>query len=301
MHAGVVQRELVGGNLVRLHVRGIGMAMTAGLRHVRRIDAGARIVGRKDVVNAVAIHADGDFVIALRKPLAMNAGEILRILVGAQRRIEPSHVSSVRVTPCAEARNLGTRRSVLEPLRRTHGHGHVVRGGIAPMAGNAGNALLRVNALRKLLKIDVKRGVELGMAIEARIFGLRRKRRNEEQGQRGAEQNGEPKWRTRRPAFSGIIPVRYGFTHRSHPVPPLTCVHAKPTTIHPARYAYSVIPTKYARAKTPTPVIQRFPRPCLSLSKKGRQVQITAARPKPSTPIRSPAKGPTFAGKKRSV
>ena len=123
-------------------------------------------------MNAVAIDANGDLVIALREQLAMHAGEILRVLVGAQRGIKAANIGGIGVAPRTESRDLFAVRVAFESRLRAHGLAHVVGSGVAAVTIGACDSLLRVNAPRVFRGIYVKRRVQLGMTIEAAILRL---------------------------------------------------------------------------------------------------------------------------------
>ena len=101
---GVVVGELIGGDAVGLHVSGIGVAARAGLGHVDGVDGGTRIAGRTDVMDAVAVDADGDLVVTSREALAVDAGVVLVQLVGAQARIVGAHQGRIGVAGTAQLR-----------------------------------------------------------------------------------------------------------------------------------------------------------------------------------------------------
>ena len=60
------------------------MAAGAGLSNVQRVDFRTRIARWPQIVNTVAIGADGDFIITFRAQLAVHAGQVLGKLIGAQ-------------------------------------------------------------------------------------------------------------------------------------------------------------------------------------------------------------------------
>ena len=70
--------ELIGGNGVSLHIVRISMATSTSGRHIDRIDRITWIAGRSQVVDTVAIGADGNLGIASRPALTMHAGVVLR-------------------------------------------------------------------------------------------------------------------------------------------------------------------------------------------------------------------------------
>src|SRR5205823_11568838 len=85
VNALAISGELVGRDLVRLHVGLVGMTAGAGLGDVRGVDTGTGVAGRTQVVHTMAIDADGNLGVALSQEFAMNAGLILAELIGAQR------------------------------------------------------------------------------------------------------------------------------------------------------------------------------------------------------------------------
>src|SRR6476659_11506659 len=60
VNALVVFRELVGGDLVFLHPRLVGVATSASSWNVDRIHRGALVAGWPNIVHGMAVHTDGD-------------------------------------------------------------------------------------------------------------------------------------------------------------------------------------------------------------------------------------------------
>src|SRR5579884_857909 len=101
----------------------------------------------------------------------MNTGAVLRELVGPQRWVVLPHVRGVAVTFAADFRNLLASDFALESCLGTHGV--IGAGRIAAMTTGAGDAFLRMNAGGETVGIDVKRGVQRGVAVDAGIGCLR--------------------------------------------------------------------------------------------------------------------------------
>src|SRR5690349_12680124 len=149
VNAGLILGKLIGGNPIRFHVVRIGVAARAGLGDVQRIHGGLNIADGAEVVDAVAIDADGDFGVALRQKLAVHAGDVLAELIGAQRWVVFAHERGVGMAASAERGNLAARDLSAEARGLAHGV-HVGFRGIAAVATGAGQAFLSVNIVRKL-------------------------------------------------------------------------------------------------------------------------------------------------------
>ena len=124
VHAIGVQRELVRGNVVALHVRGVRVALRAGAGDVGWINRRARVGNGQDIVNAVAIHARGHLRIALFQPFAVDAGQVFAVLVRADAGIITAHVTGIRMAASAEIRDLrflGNTAESLGGAHRVHG------------------------------------------------------------------------------------------------------------------------------------------------------------------------------------
>ena len=75
--ARAVLCELIRGNGVSLHVVRVGMAASARVRHVERINRRARIARRSYVVHTMTIRAHRNLGITSRKALAVHTGVVL--------------------------------------------------------------------------------------------------------------------------------------------------------------------------------------------------------------------------------
>lgn len=95
VHASIVVRELIRRNAVGFHIGGVGMAPSAGLRDVKRVDFGARIARGAQVVHSVAINTNSDLRISFGKQFPMHAGLVLAELIRSQPRIVLSHEVSI--------------------------------------------------------------------------------------------------------------------------------------------------------------------------------------------------------------
>src|SRR5690242_4046938 len=105
VNALVIVRKLGGGNFIFLHALLISVAAGAGSGDVDRIQRGARIAGRADIVDAVAVNADGSLGVAGGQPFPVNAGVMLAELVSPQAGIVFAHGSRVRMAASAKLRN----------------------------------------------------------------------------------------------------------------------------------------------------------------------------------------------------
>ena len=176
MNALLIKLILVRRDLITLHVISVGMAACTRFRYMRRVNRGTRIRGRKDVVHAMAVNADGHFGISLLQLLAVHAGEVLALLISPKARVELSHVIRIGVATTAKGRNLRLGWSAPKALGRTHRvHGIIVA--VPAMTIRATETGLVVNITGKQLRgLAVLTG-KLRMAGHARVF-CRRTRRN---------------------------------------------------------------------------------------------------------------------------
>src|SRR3954465_3260063 len=83
MDAGAVLFKLVGRYLVGGHSLCVGMAPRARLGHAQRMDRRLAVLHRANVVDAVAIDAGGNVVVAARQAFPMDAGLVQLELVYA--------------------------------------------------------------------------------------------------------------------------------------------------------------------------------------------------------------------------
>ena len=84
MNAGAIFCELIRGNGISLHVRGVRVAPGTGLRDVERMNSRAGVAGGAQSMNTMAIDAHCHLGVALGKKFAVHAGLVLAELVGAQ-------------------------------------------------------------------------------------------------------------------------------------------------------------------------------------------------------------------------
>jgi len=84
VNAGGVTSELIGGDVVGLHVVSNGVTTFAGFGDVQRMDARQRIRRRPDGVRGMTVRTDGYTRITMRKLDAMRARAIELELIGAQ-------------------------------------------------------------------------------------------------------------------------------------------------------------------------------------------------------------------------
>ncbi len=172
VHAGTVRGELVRRNRIRLHVGSVGMASRARLRDVQRMHLGARVAGRADVMHAVTIRADGDFVIALGAELPMHAGLIQAVLIGAQRRIVLAHERAISMAMRAERGHILAADVSAEASGFAHG-GIIRFRGISAVTGSTGEAFLGVDVRGKLRFGHLKGRIQRGVATQTTVRGLR--------------------------------------------------------------------------------------------------------------------------------
>ena len=169
VNAGGVVGELIGGDAVLLHVRGIGVATGTGLGNIDRIDGGTWIAGRTDIVHAVAIDANGNLAVSGGEALAVNAGVVLVELIGAQAGIVSAHQVGIGVARAAKLRNLLAVDLALPAGLAAHGLRGIVAGCVAAVATGAGEALLGVDVLAEFFLRDPQIALHAGMAIETGV------------------------------------------------------------------------------------------------------------------------------------
>ena len=171
VNAGGVLGELIRCDGVSLHVRGVGMASRTGFGDIQRIHIRSGVGSRPQVVNSVTISAYRDLAIPFCEQLSMNTGLVLTKLIRAERGIVISHVRSIRVAAAAQGGNLTPHDCAAKPGRPAH-RVHIRPRGISAMATDAGQTLLRMNVVRKLLVSHLKRRVEGRVAPDARVRSL---------------------------------------------------------------------------------------------------------------------------------
>ena len=98
--------ELVRGNLVFLHILRIAVAMRTRRRNVPRVNRRSGVLGRKDVVTAVAARALRDLRISLDVSHAVDTRPILVKLVDRQRGIVAPHECGISVACGASLDNV---------------------------------------------------------------------------------------------------------------------------------------------------------------------------------------------------
>lgn len=152
MNTFTVVGELRHRDTIRLHVRRVSVTVGAGRGDVKRIYSGANVAGGTDFMNAMTICADGDFGISGGELSPVNAGSVLRELVGAQRGVVLAHISRVGVTFATEFGNLLPRDFALEA--RLRAHCIIGTRGISAMTTDAGKPFLRMNVSGEELGAD---------------------------------------------------------------------------------------------------------------------------------------------------
>jgi hypothetical protein len=170
--AGVVLFELVRGNRIAFHVRGVRMTPRAGLGDIEGIHFRMSITRGAQVMHAMAIRADRDFRVALGEKLAMDAYFVLAELVRAQGRIVLAHERWIRMAPAAKLWNLSPFDLATETCCLAHGV-HICFRGITAMATGTGQSILRMDVVGKLFLGHLERWVQRGMTIHARAHCLR--------------------------------------------------------------------------------------------------------------------------------
>ena len=70
-------RKLARRNLVTAHVNRVRVTASARVRHVDRVHCRTWVAGRSQIVDAVAVRADGDLGVTSREAFAVHAGVVL--------------------------------------------------------------------------------------------------------------------------------------------------------------------------------------------------------------------------------
>ncbi len=172
VHAGAVLCELIRGNGISLHIARVGMAPSAGVRHVDWVDRGAGIAGRLYVVDTMAIRAHGNLRVSSREALAVHAGAVLAELVGAQAGVELPNVGWIRMASSAQLRDLLAINLAFPTRLPAHGFVWIVAGWVAPVATGASQTLLCVYVLAELLLAHSQGIRQGGVTIQAGVRGL---------------------------------------------------------------------------------------------------------------------------------
>ena len=106
MNAVVVVFDLSRGQMIRLHQGRVGVASRAGRCDIKRMHGRAWVRAGKNIVRAMAVRTNGNLGITMGELNAVDAGSVLRELVGSQCGIELLHAIGVCVTGAAEFRNV---------------------------------------------------------------------------------------------------------------------------------------------------------------------------------------------------
>jgi anti-sigma factor ChrR (cupin superfamily) len=134
-----------------------------------------------NIMGRVTIDTDGNVRIALSQQFPVHAGFVLAKLIGAHGGVKPTHVGGVGMAFAAERGDLRPLDVSPEPGGFAHGYGHVVARRVAAVAARAQQALLRVDAAGKFIRVDAERRVELPVTLDATILSLRSQIRSHEQ------------------------------------------------------------------------------------------------------------------------
>src|SRR3989304_5355494 len=125
---------------VALHIIFVAMAFPASAGDIQRVDRRAGVGDQLGIVNAVAVDAGGHAAVALPQELPVLAGVVQPQLIGLNAGVVAVHVSGIGMAAPAEFRNLFAGGFAAESLGCTHGHFRIHAGGIAPVAGGAGQS-----------------------------------------------------------------------------------------------------------------------------------------------------------------
>src|SRR5215831_16610267 len=120
MDALPILMNLVGRNLVRFHVRGIGVATATCFRNMRREYRGVGILDWFYTVISVAAYARRRFLVTLGDFFAVHARCVLGLLVHANCRVVMLHEFGIAVTFSAKRLDLAGTGCSDETLSRIH-------------------------------------------------------------------------------------------------------------------------------------------------------------------------------------
>lgn len=167
-----VKRHLVGGNLVRSHARGIGMAPAASRSHVCRIDGAAGILHSANAVGTVAVNTDGNVRIPLEVLFAVRAGKVFGVLIDARLRVVIAHEIEFAVARGAKSGDLLAGRPADIAFRATH---RVFRSPsihtnsrIPSVAVMTGKPFLKMDVLARKFHRFLELRIELLVTLDAR-------------------------------------------------------------------------------------------------------------------------------------
>jgi hypothetical protein len=121
--------------------------MRAGLREPQRVNGRQGVSHLPDIVDAVAIDTIGGGRVARSNPFAVNARQVLSVLIDSLFRAVLVHQCRVAVAARAELRYGGTRDLSDESARAAHRCLRVVGSAVTSVAVGARKAPLPVNAV----------------------------------------------------------------------------------------------------------------------------------------------------------
>jgi hypothetical protein len=124
-----------------------------------------------NIVDAMAIDARRNVLIAYGQALSMDAGLVQLVLVHALLGPIPPHEVRIAVTARAEFRYGRSRRLAEEALGFIHGLGWIVTRAIPTVTIGAAQSIGRVHVVLAECDGVLRRAVQNRVALDARIFG----------------------------------------------------------------------------------------------------------------------------------
>lgn len=125
-----VPLELIGRNLVCLHVVGVTMASTARLSDIRRIGPRHLVLDGADSMDIMATDTDGNLLISFAKSLTMGAGVVFLDLICSNGWVERPHIVRITMALSAGFRDCVPFRFTQESLCRAMTLCLIINGGL---------------------------------------------------------------------------------------------------------------------------------------------------------------------------
>lgn len=172
VHTGLVFFVLIVRDLVRGHVFGVGVALSAGFGDVGGKHCRLRVVGLADPVDGVAADTCRHILITAFEALTVDAGVVLLHLIHPQTRIKLSHERRVAVALAAERRDLRGRGLAYISFSGVFGGFLVVLRWIATVAVDARESLGSVDVVFEQACGFGQLAIERAVAFDAGVLRL---------------------------------------------------------------------------------------------------------------------------------